>query len=342
MGLDFKPAAVMVVVSVAYAVMNVLVKEAIDGGMSGLVLITLRQLVAVLFMAPVAFVTERNVGLKLTGEIVLLVFVSALLGSSLTQIFFFLGLQYTSPTFSCAFLNVVPAMTFLIALPFRMERVDVGSRAAVLKVLGSLACVAGAALLASYRGVVIAGGKEHIEGLTALLPPRNWVTGSAALLAACMSWSSWFLVQSRTTKLCPALYKTTTLMFFLSFLQVAGFSLVSQRSRLHWAPRNRVQLVAVIYSGLVGSGMCLLASTWCIKKKGPVFAAAFSPLTQIIVAGIGTTVLGEPLHLGSVLGSVVVVAGLYLLLWGKSKETKEAVVAPVQSGPESKVAVEAV
>ncbi|KAG0454276.1 hypothetical protein HPP92_025580 [Vanilla planifolia] len=193
MGLDFKPAAVMVIVSVAYAVMNVLVKEAIDGGMSGLVLITLRQLVAVLFMAPVAFVTERNVGLKLTGEIVLLVFVSALLGSSLTQIFFFLGLQYTSSTFSCAFLNMVPAMTFLIALPFRMERVDLGSRAAVLKVLGSLACVAGAALLASYRGVVIAGGKEHIEGLTALLPPRNWVTGSAALLAACMTWSSWFL-----------------------------------------------------------------------------------------------------------------------------------------------------
>lgn len=39
--------------------------------------------------------------------------------ASLTQYLFFLGLQYTSATFSCAFLNMTPVFTFLIAIPFR-------------------------------------------------------------------------------------------------------------------------------------------------------------------------------------------------------------------------------
>lgn len=78
--MEWKPVGVMVFASLAFAVMNIMVKKAIDDGMNHLVLIILRQLVATLFMAPVAYLCERKAVLKLTAEIFMYIFVSALLG----------------------------------------------------------------------------------------------------------------------------------------------------------------------------------------------------------------------------------------------------------------------
>ncbi|ONK59050.1 uncharacterized protein A4U43_C08F2450 [Asparagus officinalis] len=64
------------------------------------------------------------------------------------------------------------------------------------------------------------------------------------------------------------------------------------------------------------------------KKRGPVFAAAFSPLIQITVAVIGVSIVHEQLFLGSILGSVLVVVGLYFLLWGKSEDVRNTEVMP--------------
>lgn len=60
-----------------------------------------------------------------------------------------------------------------------------------------------------------------------------------------------------------------------------------------------------------------------IQKTGPVFASAFSPLMMIIVAVMGSFILSEKIYLGAVLGAVIIVAGLYSVLWGKEKETRE-------------------
>lgn len=60
-----------------------------------------------------------------------------------------------------------------------------------------------------------------------------------------------------------------------------------------------------------------------IQKTGPVFASAFSPLMMIIVAVMGSFILSEKIYLGGVLGGVVIVVGLYAVLWGKHKETQE-------------------
>lgn len=70
----------MLTVNVAFAAMNTMIKKAIDEGMNRLVLITYRQLVATLFMAPVAYITERKTRPKLTAEIFVYLFFSAMLG----------------------------------------------------------------------------------------------------------------------------------------------------------------------------------------------------------------------------------------------------------------------
>lgn len=42
---------------------------------------------------------------------------------TLTQYLFLLGLKFTSATFTCAFINMVPVNTFIMALPFGWVRI---------------------------------------------------------------------------------------------------------------------------------------------------------------------------------------------------------------------------
>ncbi|KAK1401050.1 hypothetical protein POM88_000655 [Heracleum sosnowskyi] len=59
-----------------------------------------------------------------------------------------------------------------------------------------------------------------------------------------------------------------------------------------------------------------------MKDRGPVFVTAFNPLSMIIVAILGSFILAEKMYLGRVIGAFVIVAGLYLVVWGKSKDYK--------------------
>ncbi|XP_058747092.1 WAT1-related protein At1g68170-like isoform X1 [Vicia villosa] len=64
-----------------------------------------------------------------------------------------------------------------------------------------------------------------------------------------------------------------------------------------------------------------VVTAWCVRKKGPVYASAFSPLNLLIVAIAASLLLDETLYVGSVIGGVLIVGGLYMVLWAKSKET---------------------
>ena len=55
----WKPVLVMLAIVVAYAVMNIMIKKAIDEGTNRLLLITLRQLIAALILSPIAYFRER-------------------------------------------------------------------------------------------------------------------------------------------------------------------------------------------------------------------------------------------------------------------------------------------
>lgn len=74
--------------------------------------------------------------------------------------------------------------------------------------------------------------------------------------------------------------------------------------------------------GIVCSGFTYYIQGVIMKDRGPVFVTAFSPLSMVIVAVLSSFILAEQMTLGRVLGAVVIVAGLYLVIWGKSKDYK--------------------
>ncbi|TQD85827.1 hypothetical protein C1H46_028606 [Malus baccata] len=83
--------------------------------------------------------------------------------------------------------------------------------------------------------------------------------------------------------------------------------------------------------GAVGSGLCYVGMSRCVKQKGALFTAAFTPATQIFVAMLDFSFLHEQIYLGSMVGSVTVIIGMYILLWGKSNDQKEMVIKQTQA-----------
>ncbi|KAM3357841.1 WAT1-related protein [Capsicum galapagoense] len=326
------PIFIMVAIDFAFAISNILLKKIILDGMNPLVFITYRQAISTIFLAPVAFFLEKNNRPKLTPQILCSLFLSAIVGASLTQYLFLLGMEYTSATFSCAFLNMVPVITFLLALPFGLETINIKHGSGIAKAFGTLICVGGAFILTFYKGIPLV----HFSDQQAVSPSsegaisssnikERWILGSLALFAGTLLWSSWFLLQSFIGKKYPCKYSSTVTMTFFSAIQSAVLTFSIDRRLSIWIPKEKIDMLSILYAGLIGSGMCYVGMSWCVKKRGPVFTAAFSPLVQVMAAMFDVPILHEQLHLGSVIGSAIVIAGLYFLLWGKNRGMQKVV-----------------
>ncbi|XP_028785095.1 WAT1-related protein At3g30340-like [Neltuma alba] len=350
---EWKPFLAMIAIDFAFAVVNILLKKSLQEGMNHLVFITYRLITSSIFLAPIGYFWERNGRPRLTFRILCYLFLSAIVGTSVTQYFFLLGIQYTSATFACAFINMVPVITFLMALPFGLERVNIKCNSGRAKILGTVVCIGGALMLTLYKGKPLFSFDSHYDSSASSAPistssavklvassvsPGKWTLGVIALILGTLFWSSWFIVQSKISKRFPCQYSSTAIMTFFGAIQSAVLSLATGRNLSMWVLKGKMQIVTVLFSGMVGSGLCFVGMSWCVKKRGPVFTAAFSPLVQIMAAMIDVPLLHEQLHLGSVLGSILVMLGLYILLWGKQKEmqNKKTKLVVVQEAEEIK------
>ncbi|KAK7302974.1 hypothetical protein RJT34_13872 [Clitoria ternatea] len=343
---EWKPFIIMIAIDFSFATVNILLKKVLEEGMNHLVFITYRLSIATIFVAPMGYFWERNVRPRLTFQILCYLFFSAVVGASITQYFFLLGIQYTSATFSCAFVNMVPVITFMMALPFGIETVNIKCNSGKAKILGALVCIGGALLLTLYKGEPLFNfshyesaapvAKSSAVKLSSARTAERWTIGVIALILGTMLWSSWFILQSKISKRFPCQYSSTAIMSFFAAIQSAVICLSTDHNLSTWVPNGKIQIIAILYAGMIGSGLCFVGMSWCVKKRGPVFTAAFSPLVQIMAAMIDIPVLHEQLHLGSVMGSILVMIGLYILLWGKSMEMQNRVTKLVQQAEEIK------
>ncbi|CAL5381946.1 unnamed protein product [Camellia sinensis] len=335
----WKPFAAMVAVDFALAVVNILLKKVLNEGVNHLLIVTYRQSISAIFLSPIAFFWERKGRPKLTPLILGHLFFSALVGSTLTQYFFLLGLQHTSATFTCAFINMVPVNTFIMALPFGLEKVNTKSKSGRAKVLGMVVSIGGALVLTLYKGMPLTKSPPETIGTMVQKTEhanKRWLIGSVVLSAGSLTWSSWFLLQARIGKRYPCQYSSTAIMSIFSAIQSAILGLIIDRNVSNWIVKGKFEISSLIYAGMVGSGLCYVVMSWCVKKRGPVFTAAFSPFIQAFVAIFDISILHEQIHLGSVLGSTFVVVGMYILLWGKSNEADNFIIkdAPTMKGDE--------
>ncbi|KAI4368005.1 hypothetical protein MLD38_016620 [Melastoma candidum] len=326
------PYLAMIAINFVFAVVNVLLKLVLQEGMDHSVLITYRLFVSAAFLAPIGYFRERGGDSKLTFR-VLCYLLSSSFGVSLTQYLFLYGLERTSPTFAMGFVNMVPVITFLMALPLRMETVDLIGSGGRAKILGSMVCISGAMTMIIYRGRTLFNPQEQ-QSLPLVTDGRKggggWIISSMSLLLGTIAWSSWFLIQNNIGMMYPRKYSSTAIVSSFAAAQsaVVSFLLSGRETKLSvWILKGQIEIITVLFSGMVGSGLCYVGMSWCVKKRGPLFTSAFSPLIQIMAAMIDIPFLHDQLHLGSLLGSLLVIVGLYIMLWGKSRDINDHEVA---------------
>ncbi|KAK2664067.1 hypothetical protein Ddye_002641 [Dipteronia dyeriana] len=328
-----KPALMMVVVQVVFAGVNVFYKLAANDGMSLQVIVAYRFIFAAAFMIPLALVLERNSRPKLTWTILFQAFLCGLFGGSLAQNLYLKSLSLTSATFASAIANLIPAITFIMSVSFGLEKLGIQTAAGKAKVIGTLMGVGGAMLLTFYKGAEINISSTHIDLLHHDHPHSGYkalsnastkhLLGLLLALGSCFSYAFWLIVQTKMSERYPCQYSSTALMCLMGSIQATVYALCMEKDRDQWKLGWNIRLLTVAFSGIGASGLMVTLISWCVRMRGPLFVSVFNPLMLVVVAFAGSFLLDEKLHLGSILGSMLIICGLYAVLWGKGKEMKK-------------------
>ncbi|GLT85967.1 hypothetical protein SLE2022_041320 [Rubroshorea leprosula] len=331
---ELRPLMFMVTVQVVFASANVLFKLAANDGMSLRVIVAYRFVFATVFMVPLALIVERERP-KLTWTILLQAFLCGLLGGSLSQNLSLESSALTSATFASTMLNLVPAVTFVLAVAFRMEKLCLNTMSGKAKVLGTLIGLGGAMLRTFYKGIQLNILSAHLDllhhygqataGLVASshVASPNRALGALAALGSCITYALWLIVQTKMSEKYPCHYTSTALMCVMGAIQSVAYALCTEKDWSQWRLGWNVRLLTVAYAGTLSSGLMNMLISLCVRMRGPLYASIFSPLMLVLVAVAGSLFLEEKLYLGSVLGAVLIVLGLYMVLWGKGKELKK-------------------
>ncbi|XP_068652433.1 protein WALLS ARE THIN 1-like isoform X2 [Aristolochia californica] len=328
----------MLALQFGYAGFHVVSRAALNMGISKLVFPVYRNIIALLLLLPFAYFLEKKERPALTLSFLVQFFLLALCGITANQGFYLLGLDNTSPTFASAIQNSVPAITFLMAVALRIEQVRIKRKDGIAKLLGTLACVGGATVITIYKGPTIYG-RSTLHGTYFMnqqqMPilgdasAKNWTLGCIYLIGHCLSWSGWLVLQAPVLKKYPARLSVTSYTCFFGVIQFLVIAAFAERNLDAWVFHSGGEVFTIFYAGFVASGIAFAVQIWCIDRGGPVFVAVYQPVQTLVVAIMASVALGEEFHLGGILGAILIIIGLYLVLWGKSEErklTKDSVV----------------
>ncbi|XP_058760906.1 WAT1-related protein At4g08290-like [Vicia villosa] len=330
-GSKAKPYVLTVAVQFGFAGAVLFSMASFNIGMSRFVFIVYRNIIAAVTLAPFAWFFERKVRPKMTISVFLQIMALAFLEPVIDQGFTFLGMQYTSASFTSILLNTVPSITFFLAVIFRIEQVNIKQIRSIAKVIGTIVTFAGALLMTIYKGPQIhlfysPNTSHHHAGSHDTQTVKHWVSGTLFILLGCSAWSSFFILQSITLKKYPAEMSLSTLICFVGALQSSAVALVAEHHSGAgvWALGWDLRLYGPLYTGIVTSGITYYVQGLVLQSRGPVFFTAFNPLCMIITCALGSFLFGEQLHLGSIIGAVIIAMGLYSVVWGKAKDNSSA------------------
>ncbi|KAH7663585.1 WAT1-related protein [Dioscorea alata] len=310
----------IILIRIIYAGLQILGKAALDGGMNTAVFVFYRQALASVVMSPVAFFVEWKSAPPLGFKVGFKIFILALLGTTMSMNFHMSALSYTTPTLASAIINSIPAMTFILSVILRVESLKPRKLSGIAKITGVALSLAGVVVIALYIGPFIKSlnphyvfGDENHErnGGQANQNKKFWLIGTSLMTITNITWALWLVLQGAVLKEYPAKLMFTALQCIFSTVQTFFVAL-----------------------GVIVTGVSFYLQSWCIEKRGPVFLSMFTPLTLLITMACSFIFLGDAINLGSILGGALMVAGLYSVLWGKSKEVKESTI-PVAAPTES-------
>ncbi|XP_004954555.2 WAT1-related protein At5g64700-like [Setaria italica] len=304
-------------------------KLALNVGMEPFVLLAYRNLIGAIIVAPFAFYFDRGMLRKVNLRVFGWLSISALLGIVLGIGLYYYGLRATTAAYSVNFLNLIPMVTFTMAVVLRQEKL-----AGRMKMAGTAICVGGTMVASLYKGPLLRPPwpthmLRHHPAATVPAAHHNMGLGTVYLCGSCVAYALWFIVQARVGREFPCKYLSTVLACVsgtlqalligaaVTFFQAGGGSAASWR--LGW----NLQLAAVVYMGAFNTGATFCLMSWAIARRGPIYPSMFNSLSLVATTVLDSLLLGTLVSVGSLLGTLLIVVGLYVFLRGKATEVHQ-------------------
>lgn len=200
------------------------------------------------------------------------------------------AMNYTTTTNTSIIVSLCPLFaSAIIGLFYKAERL---SR---LQAFGTLLAAAGVV-------VVVMNGHFVLH-----LSPR----GDLLAFAACLCWAFYSLLMIPANARYDTMFITRK-VFFYGLVSMIPYFIVNPALNVHLLLAKPQMLWNLLFLGCVASMMCFLAWNWVLKQLGAVVATNYvylNPVTTIVFAWF---VLGEPITLWFILGTLFILLGMFL------------------------------
>ncbi|KAL3846049.1 hypothetical protein ACJIZ3_003452 [Penstemon smallii] len=327
--MDARVALGMLMVQVISAGGQILSRVILKDGTFVFAIVTYRHIIAAISVAPFAFYYERGVVKKLNFAIFFWLFMVALTGISVAMGLFYYGLKDTTATYATNFLNLIPIVTFLFSIILRIEKLGLHTRAGKTRTLGAILCLAGALTIGLYKGQsfhIIHHSNNEVKNTDQTL--QNKARGTLFLVGSCLSYGMWFILQVKLFKVFPYKYWATMMSCIIASVQGAIIGLCIDRRPKVWRLGWNMELLTIVYSGVLATALSFYLISLAITQRGPTYPSMFNPLSLILVAIAEALFLGQSILVGSLIGMVLIIVGLYSFLWGNNMDIMKQRNAP--------------
>ena len=186
--------------------------------------------------------------------------------------------------------GLTPAMTFVIGVAFFRS----GEKVSFINIIS---------LLLGFVGILV------VNSDVMLTQGAMW--GVFALVGACIAYgvnANYFKYYARTKE--PILVAAMASLVSALIMLVVG---ISSHSSLHWnLPTTTGQLMAILWLGIIGTGLSLFVYCLLIKRVGAVFASMITYLMTVTGIVMGVLFLHESISFTQMLGSLLIIGSLVL------------------------------
>ncbi|KAK7353300.1 hypothetical protein VNO80_18744 [Phaseolus coccineus] len=304
-------------------IVNTLSKAAMKKGMNNFVFVMYSNAFAAssLFLFTFIFCRKRTLP-PLSYNILAQLCVIGLFSCS-NQLLKYFGIAYTSPTLASAMSDLIPAFTFILAIIFRMEKLDWKAYSSWAKSIGTFVSIAGALIMSLFKGQAVINNYQPFKsfhGKRFVSVQYEWVLGAVFLVASSFLLSVNFILVKRILREYPSEPVVVLIRLTLTSILSVPAALISEKDLKALRLGFNMELIAIGCSAIFVLSFGGVIYTWAIGKTGPVYVAMFNPLEIIFAVILGTIFLGDSLYVGSVIGAGIVVIGFYAVLWGKTQE----------------------
>ncbi|CAN6203318.1 unnamed protein product [Urochloa humidicola] len=320
---SWKAPVAMVLVQLFQTGLVLLSKVVIGHGMLVFALVTYRSAFGAAFLLPFALICERDKWRDMMNwRVSRWIIFNGFIGYAVPINLYYNGLQDTTSSYAIIFLNIIPLITFILSVTFKMERLQLATLNGSLKIVGVLASVGGTMVITLYKGnelhlwnsILQYHKNEQTEVAT------NHLRGTILLVASSFAYACWYLIQSKVHKVYPYKYWSSMATCLVGGSMTAFVGVIVRRDWDAWKLGWNLKLLTVVYSGGLATAGKYSLNSWVVAKRGPAYPLMFSPLSLVFTVVLGSILLGDNITVGSLLGTTMVIAGLYIFLWAKSKD----------------------